>query len=132
METGIPQLDLPPLDPINIQQIDFRFFNLTIEFHNVFMEGFKKFKLEKSEVDKDEGTWKVELSLPRVDAVGTYKMSGTIPPNLDLGSSNGDERLNNVIGRLSAFHMLRCTFFLRYAWYYFCLLRPTYLLITTN
>ena len=101
METGIPQLDLPPLDPINIQQIDFRFFNLTIEFHNVFMEGFKKFKLEKSEVDKDEGTWKVELSLPRVDAVGTYKMSGTIPPNLDLGSSKGDERLNNVIGRAS-------------------------------
>ena len=54
MEAGIPQLDLPPLDPINIPQIEFRFFNLTIEFINVFMKGFKNFKLEKSAVDKDK------------------------------------------------------------------------------
>ena len=54
METGITQLDLPPLDPINIQQIDFRFFNLTIAFFDVFMEGFKNFRLEKSVVDKVE------------------------------------------------------------------------------
>ena len=37
--------------------------------------------------------WEVELSLPRVEAVGRYKMTGTVPPNLDLGSSEGDERL---------------------------------------
>ena len=53
MQTGIAQLGLPPLDPINIQQIDFRFFNLTIAFKDVDMEGFKNFKLEKSVVDKD-------------------------------------------------------------------------------
>merc|ERR1719461_700134 len=94
MQTGIAQLGLPPLDPIYIQQIDFRFFNLTIAFKDVDMEGFKNFKLEKSVVDKDERTWKVELSLPRVDAVGLYKMTGTVPPNLDLGSSEGDERFS--------------------------------------
>ena len=54
MQTGIAELGLPPLDPINIQQIDFRFFNLTIAFKDVEMEGFKNFKLEKSVVDKDE------------------------------------------------------------------------------
>ena len=36
----------------------------------------------------------MELSLPRVDAVGFYKMTGTVPPNLDLGSSEGDERFS--------------------------------------
>ena len=54
MQTGIAELGLPPLDPINIQQIDFRFFNLTIAFKDVEMEGFKNFKFEKSVVDKDE------------------------------------------------------------------------------
>ena len=34
----------------------------------------------------------MELSLPRVDSVGTYRMSGTIPPNLDLGLSTGEGR----------------------------------------
>ena len=37
-------------------------------------------------------TWDIELSIPRVEAEGTYRMSGTIPPNFDLGFSTGDER----------------------------------------
>ena len=56
METGIPELDMPPLDPINIDLIDFKFFNMTIEFVNIFMKGFKTFKLEKSTVDRS-GRW---------------------------------------------------------------------------
>ena len=32
MDTGIPELDMPPLDPIHIDLIDFKFFNMTIEF----------------------------------------------------------------------------------------------------
>ena len=53
VETGIPELSLPPLDPIHIQQLDFRFFNLTLDFIDIYMKGFKNFKLEKSQVDKD-------------------------------------------------------------------------------
>ena len=40
--------------------------------------------------------WDIELSLPRVEAKGTYKMSGTIPPNFDLGFSTGDERWDEI------------------------------------
>ena len=53
METGIEELDLPPLDPIYVEAINFRFFNLTIEILDVYMKGFRNFKLEKSNVDKD-------------------------------------------------------------------------------
>lgn len=53
METGIEELDLPPLDPIYVEAIEFRFFNLTIEILDVYMKGFRNFKLEKSNVDKD-------------------------------------------------------------------------------
>ena len=53
METGIPELQVPPMDPIHIELIDFKFFNLTIEFIDVYMRGFKNFTLEKSSVDKE-------------------------------------------------------------------------------
>ena len=39
-------------------------------------------------------TWNIELSIPKVEAKGIYRMSGTIPPNLDLGFSTGDERFS--------------------------------------
>ena len=52
MDTGIPELGMPPLDPIHIDLIDFKFFNMTIEFVHIDMTGFKSFKLEKSSVDK--------------------------------------------------------------------------------
>jgi len=94
MDTGIPELGMPPLDPIHIDLIDFKFFNMTIDFVHVDMTGFKTFKLEKSSVDKVGRTWDIELSIPRVEAEGTYRMSGTIPPNFDLGFSTGDERFS--------------------------------------
>jgi hypothetical protein len=94
MDTGIPELGMPPLDPIHMDLLDFKFFNMTIEFVHIDMTGFKTFKLEKSSVDKSGRKWDIELSLPRVEAKGTYKMSGTIPPNFDLGFSTGDERFS--------------------------------------
>ena len=54
METGIPELKVPPIDPVHIELIDFQFFNLTIEFLDVYMRGFKNFTLQKSFVDKEK------------------------------------------------------------------------------
>ena len=52
MDTGIPELGMPPLDPIDIDIIEFKFFNLTIAFNNVLMNGFKNFTVQKSVMDK--------------------------------------------------------------------------------
>ena len=38
--------------------------------------------------------WKVGLRLPALSSTGVYKLYGTIPPNLELGTSTGDIRLN--------------------------------------
>jgi len=94
VETGIPELGLPPMDPMSLEQLDFRFFNLSLEVSNISQTGFKNFKLEKSVVDKDSRAWHVEMSIPRSDAVGVYKMTGTLPPNIDLGTSSGDQRFS--------------------------------------
>ena len=54
MEIGVPQLDLPPLDPMTIDQIGFTFWNVTAEFLYTKLRGFKKFKLKYSKVDRQE------------------------------------------------------------------------------
>ena len=53
VETGIPELNLPPMDPMNLEKLDFRFLNLSLDISNINQTGFKNLKLEKSEVDKD-------------------------------------------------------------------------------
>jgi len=93
METGIPQLQLPPLDPIYLKSIGFKFYNLTVEFLEVDLFGFKGFSLSSSKINKKSRTWDIKLSLPKINAVGKYRLFGTIPPGLDLDTSTGDERL---------------------------------------
>merc|ERR1719483_679134 len=94
MESGIPELGLPPIDPIHLELIDFKFYNLTTEFIDVDLFGFKGFSLRSSNIDKKQRTWDIQLTLPTISAVGMYKLFGTIPPNLDLGLSSGDERFS--------------------------------------
>eukprot|EP00091_Calanus_sinicus_P002210 TRINITY_DN12249_c0_g1_i1.p1 TRINITY_DN12249_c0_g1~~TRINITY_DN12249_c0_g1_i1.p1 ORF type:complete len:221 (-),score=32.53 TRINITY_DN12249_c0_g1_i1:189-851(-) len=94
MDTGLPELGLPPIDPMHLELIDFNFYNLTVEFFDLNMFGFKGFSLKSSNVDKKKRTWDIKLSLPKINAVGMYKMFGTIPPGLDLGLSTGDERFS--------------------------------------
>ena len=52
METGLPELQIPPLDPIHLNLIDFKFLNLTVEFFDLDLFGFKGFTLKSSIVDK--------------------------------------------------------------------------------
>ena len=54
METGIPHLDLPPLDPMSIDRIGFTFWNLTAEFLDTKLRGFKGFRMKYSRVDKQK------------------------------------------------------------------------------
>jgi len=94
MESGVPEIQLPPLDPIHLDLIDFKFYNLTMDFMDLDLFGFKGFSLKSSKIDKKKRTWDIKLSLPKINAVGMYKLFGTIPPNLDLGFSTGDERFS--------------------------------------
>jgi len=93
VETGIPELNLPPLDPMFIDQVAFKFFNVTAEFLDTELKGFKNYKVTYSKVDGKERTWNLGINLPELSTTGSYQIYGTIPPNLDLGRSSGAERL---------------------------------------
>merc|ERR1712106_1252500 len=74
METGLPELQIPPLDPIHLNLIDFKFLNLTVEFFDLDLFGFKGFTLKSSIVDKTKRTWDIRLLLPKINAIAKLKL----------------------------------------------------------
>jgi len=92
METGQPELGLPPLDPLAISTVSFTFWNVTTAFYTTKMRGFKNFRMKYSRVNKQERTWSVGMSLPKISATGTYELAGSFG-TLDLGRSAGDARI---------------------------------------
>ena len=51
MDTGVPHLGLKPLDPLRVPQIDFKFFDATVELTDVVLSGFKGNTVKSSEID---------------------------------------------------------------------------------
>ena len=54
MNVGVPELGLPPLDPMTVDRIQFRFWNVTAEFSDTVMAGFKQFVIRSSQIDKQQ------------------------------------------------------------------------------
>ena len=54
MESGVPELNLPPLDPLAVDHITFKFFDATVEFNEVLFMGFKENIVKYSRIDPDE------------------------------------------------------------------------------
>ena len=54
MEVGVPELGIPILEPVFLGLIDFKFYNLTVQFQNIKMKGFKTFQLKHSHLNKDK------------------------------------------------------------------------------
>ena len=93
MDTGLPHLGLKPMDPLSVPYLDFKFFDATVEMTDVVLNGFKGNNVKFSEIDSEKKTWRLGFHLPSLSSSAVYKLYGTIPPNLDLGTSTGDVRL---------------------------------------
>ena len=53
MDTGLPHLGLKPLDPLSVPQIDFKFFDATVELTDVVLNGFKGNNVTFSDIDPE-------------------------------------------------------------------------------
>ena len=88
METGLPELGLPPIDPMTIDEIGFKFFEVNAAFTNTKLRGFKDFKLESSKVDKKK---RYNDFFPNVDfvacdiTVGFSLRFNFFLPSIELG-----------------------------------------------
>ena len=53
MDTGLPHLGLKPMDPLRVPQIDFTFFDATVELTDVVLKGFQENDVKFSEIDRE-------------------------------------------------------------------------------
>ena len=51
MKTGVPELGLPPFDPLFIDNISFEFFDAVVEFNNINFSGFEGNIVTSNKVD---------------------------------------------------------------------------------
>ena len=54
MEVGVPEIGIPVLEPIKLGIIDFKFYNLTVQFIDITMKGFKTFQVLDSQLNKSK------------------------------------------------------------------------------
>ena len=55
MEVGVPELGIPVLEPVTLDQVEFKFFNLTVQFIDLVVTGLKSSQLLNSNLNKTTG-----------------------------------------------------------------------------
>ena len=55
MEIGVPELGIPVLEPVTLDQVEFKFFNLTVQFIDLVVRGLKSSQLLTSNLSKTTG-----------------------------------------------------------------------------
>ena len=55
MEVGVPELGIPVLEPVTLDQVEFKFFNLTVQFIDLVVRGLKSSQLLTSNLSKTTG-----------------------------------------------------------------------------
>lgn len=103
MSTGIPELTPPvlPIDPMFVDKIEFQFVTVGVKFLDVNVRGLQHFEMKSTKVDKEDRTWRVEMSVPRLEIRGDYRMEGEFF-GVDLGLSQGPESFNATDVTLTA------------------------------
>ena len=64
MKTGIPEANLPPLDPLNLDNVGFSLAGAKVEFMNIFMEGLSNHTVK--DVQYDDNTRYMKLSIRKI------------------------------------------------------------------
>lgn len=79
---GIPELKLPPLDPLKIQNIVFNekgsVVDVNAKFTDVVVTGAGDHTAKALKVDRAKRTLTLSLTFPQLNSTGTYEANGTI------------------------------------------------------
>jgi len=82
MEDGIPELNLPSLEPMFIDSIDFidqeGGKDIRAKFTDVNVYGFSTFDIKNLDIDPKRLTLNTEMSFPSLYMNGTYVMDGSL------------------------------------------------------
>ncbi|KAK4015444.1 protein takeout [Daphnia magna] len=96
MPTGIPEINVPVLDPMFIQSINLVQGEFRSTFSQIQVRGMSKFITNSVTADPDAMTMKLRLSIPELRITGQYKTSGRIFVLAVEGSGTFWNILSNV------------------------------------
>jgi hypothetical protein len=90
MKTGIPLLNIPKTDPMDIDKISFQLKNplgvVTVKFTENMVEGLSTHTINSIRANKAAKTLSMEIFVPKATARGRYHMQGVLGP-LELDES---------------------------------------------
>jgi len=78
MKTGIPEANLPPLDPLNLDNVGFSLAGAKVEFMNIFMEGLSNHTVKDVQYDDNTRIMTIELGIAKLKSTGDYALSGKV------------------------------------------------------
>ena len=66
MKKGVPEVGLPPLDPLRLDNVEFNLAGANIEFENITMTGLSEHRVQKVEFLENQRLYKYCCSLYRI------------------------------------------------------------------
>ncbi|XP_068214566.1 protein takeout-like [Palaemon carinicauda] len=101
LRTGIPELNLPRLEPMQVPNLVFqqRDGGVTIEstFTDLTVTGLSQFTTTLIDADPVTNTFRVGLNIPQLKIVGTYNLNGRVFILPIIGDGPFNALLNDVI-----------------------------------
>ncbi|XP_012260221.2 uncharacterized protein LOC105688451 [Athalia rosae] len=77
--TGIPELDVPPIDPLHLDELELNLGRgINAKGVNLKLKGGKNFRIEDVQVDVKADTYSFVVSIPEIIAEGNYTIDATI------------------------------------------------------
>merc|ERR1711973_404243 len=84
MKTGIPSLNIPKTDPMDIDKIAFQLKNplgvVTVKFTENTVEGLSTHTINSIRANKAAKTLSMDIFVPKATAKGLYHMQGVLGP----------------------------------------------------
>jgi len=82
MPFGIKELDLPPTDPMHVDQVTFKQASGPVSIESNFLDvtvtGLQNFRTQRIEADTVSKLFNIELHVPKMKIVGNYEVNGTV------------------------------------------------------
>lgn len=97
---GIPEMRIPPLDPLHVPEVALDqgtgAVNFQATFKNIVSYGAKHFNLTSIKIDFDAPTIKIEVGFPKVRLISDYTINGKVLVVPIKGNGKVDGNFTNV------------------------------------
>lgn len=78
MKVGVPELGLPPLDPMKLDNVEFNLATAVVTFQNVTAEGLSDYQSRSVGYDKQSHTMEMVMAIPKLSTMGSYILRGKV------------------------------------------------------